>query len=81
MGLISDVGYVYIQEVEFERLEVFMGLVSFAMQNLKYDSAPLVQKLLPLLFARFQQVPLPQSDTADSDKVILRNLGQFVKFF
>jgi hypothetical protein len=57
--LICDVGYVYIQEVEFERLDVFMGIVSYAIQSLKQESAPLVQKLLPLLYARFQQVPLP----------------------
>ena len=58
-----------------------MQIVSYAIQSLKLESAPLVQKLLPLLFARFQQVTLPQSDTADADKVILKNLGQFVRFF
>lgn len=57
-----------------------MTIISYAVQSLKLDAAPLVQKLLPLLFTRFQQIPLPQSDTADADKIILRNLGQFVRF-
>lgn len=35
VGLICDVGYVYIQEVEFERLEGFLTIVSYAVQSLK----------------------------------------------
>ncbi len=81
IGLICEVGQVYIQEVEIERLDGFLGLLSYALQSLKLDATTLVQKLLPVSFARFKQIPLPQSDTADADKVILRNVGQFVKFF
>jgi len=36
------VGYIYIKEIELERLDVFMQIISYGLQSLKLDALDLV---------------------------------------
>lgn len=74
---VYQVAVLYLENVEFERLEPIISLLCYASAYLKSELASAISKLFPGLFARISQQAIPTSSTSETDRV---NLHVFLTF-
>lgn len=80
LDYVNELGQFYIKVIELERLEPLIGVLSFTVTTLKYESHSMVKLMLPLLSERLSQVQCPTSNTSDVDKVTLSCFSAFMRF-
>ncbi|CDW81505.1 exportin-t [Stylonychia lemnae] len=69
----------FIQRIEFERLEMFLTILNYSLTILKDQGIDLIDQLLFDLMQKMGIAKIPQSDTSDIEKNVIRIFAGFFK--